>query len=43
VYWRKIPRQPNKGESLHALRRDLHYAQQGAITKPHLEQQTEQA
>jgi hypothetical protein len=33
----------NKGESLHALRRDLHYAQQGTITKPHLEQQTEQA
>jgi TnpA family transposase len=43
VFRRKISRQLNKGESLHALRRDLHYAQQGTITKPHLEQQTEQA
>ncbi|MET8335949.1 Tn3 family transposase [Streptosporangium canum] len=43
VYRRRISRQLNKGESLHALRRDLHYAQQGTITKPHLEQQTEQA
>ncbi|MER7498495.1 Tn3 family transposase [Nonomuraea pusilla] len=25
VYRRKISRQLNKGESLHALRRDLHY------------------
>jgi TnpA family transposase len=43
VYRRRITRQLNKGESLHALRRDLHYAQQGAITKPHLTEQTEQA
>ncbi|MGW4968278.1 Tn3 family transposase [Nonomuraea sp. NPDC004186] len=33
----------NKGESLHALRRDLHYAHQGAITKPALADQTDQA
>jgi TnpA family transposase len=26
AYRRKIARQLNKGESLHALRRDLHYA-----------------
>ncbi|MBF9129570.1 transposase [Plantactinospora sp. S1510] len=31
VYRRKISRQLNKGESLHALRRDLHYANQGTI------------
>ncbi len=43
VYRRKISRQLNKGESLHALRRDLHYAQQGAIVRPHLQDQTEQA
>jgi hypothetical protein len=43
VYRRKISRQLNKGESLHALRRDLHYANQGTIGKVHLEQQTEQA
>jgi len=29
--------------ALHALRRDLHYANQGTIRKAHLEQQTEQA
>ncbi|MEU4381746.1 Tn3 family transposase [Micromonospora echinofusca] len=43
VYRRKIGRQLNKGESLHALRRDLHYANQGSIRRRHLEQQTEQA
>ncbi|GII94365.1 DDE transposase [Sinosporangium siamense] len=43
AFRRKISRQLNRGESLHALRRDLHYAQQGAVTRPHLEQQTEQA
>ena len=43
VYRRKISRQLNKGESLHALRRDLHYAQQGTIVRPHLADQTEQA
>lgn len=42
VYRRKISRQLNKGESLHALRRDLHYAQQGTIVRPHLQDQTEQ-
>ncbi|MET9243020.1 Tn3 family transposase [Nonomuraea sp. NPDC003709] len=43
VYRRKISRQLNKRESLHALRRDLHYAQQGTIVRPHLQDQTEQA
>ncbi|MFE4961179.1 Tn3 family transposase [Streptomyces sp. NPDC056653] len=43
VFRRKISRQLNKGESLHALRRDLHNAQQGTITRPHLSEQTEQA
>lgn len=43
AYRRKIARQPNKGESLHALRRDLHYAQQGTVTRPHLVGQSEQA
>lgn len=40
---RKVARQLNKGESLHALRRDLHYAQQGAVTEPALADQTDQA
>ena len=43
AYRRKIARQLNKGESLHALRRDLRYARQGTITQPHLPGQTEQA
>ncbi|MGK5553794.1 Tn3 family transposase [Actinomadura kijaniata] len=43
LYRRRISRQLNKGESLHALRRDLHYAQQGTIVRPHLQDQTEQA
>ncbi|MBE1582700.1 Ribonuclease G/E [Nonomuraea angiospora] len=43
VYRRKISRQLNKGEPLHALRRDLHYAQHGTIVRPHLQDQTEQA
>jgi TnpA family transposase len=43
AYRRKISRQLNKGESLHALRRDLHYAQQGTITRAHPAEQTEQA
>ena len=43
VYRRKISRQLNKGESLHALRRDLHYAQQGTITRAHPAEQAEQA
>ncbi|MBT2225138.1 Tn3 family transposase [Nonomuraea sp. NEAU-A123] len=37
AFRRKISRQLNKSESLHALRRDLHYAQQGTITRPHPE------
>jgi TnpA family transposase len=43
AYRRKIGRQLNKGESLHALRRDLHYAQQGTVSAPHLADQAEQA
>jgi Tn3 transposase DDE domain len=42
-YRRRIGRQLKKGESLHALRRDLHYAQQGTVAAPHLADQTEQA
>ena len=42
-YRRKIFRQLNKGESLHALKRDLLYAHEGTIRARHLEQQTEQA
>jgi TnpA family transposase len=43
AYRRKIARQLNKGESLHALRRDLRYAQQGTINAPHQADQNEQA
>ena len=32
---RKIARQLNRGESLHAVRRDLHYANQGSIGAAH--------
>ena len=42
-YRRKISRQLNKGQSLHALRRDLLYAHEGMIRARHLEQQAEQA
>jgi TnpA family transposase len=42
-YRRKISRQLNKGESLHALRRDLLYAHEGTVRARHLEGQTEQA
>ena len=41
-YRRKISRQLNKGESLHALRRDLLYAHEGTVRARHLEGQTEQ-
>ncbi|MEU1813414.1 Tn3 family transposase [Micromonospora aurantiaca (nom. illeg.)] len=41
-YPRRIARQLNKGENLHALRRSLAYAGEGAIRRRHLEQQTEQ-
>nr|WP_260423281.1 transposase [Streptomyces spectabilis] len=43
VYRRKIARQLNKGESLHALRRQLHYAREGKGTRRQPEQQNEQA
>ena len=42
-YRRKISRQLNKGESVHALKRDVFYANEGAISRRHLQQQTEQA
>jgi TnpA family transposase len=43
AYRRRISRQLNKGESLHALKRDLLYAHEGTVRARHLEQQTEQA
>ncbi len=43
AYRRKISRQLNRGESLHALKRDLLYAHEGTVRARHLEQQTEQA
>ena len=42
-YRRKIARQLNKGESTHALRRDIFYAHEGAIRRRHLQHQSEQA
>jgi len=42
-YRRKISRQLNKGESMHALRRDVFYAHEGAVRRHHLQAQTEQA
>ncbi|WP_406167186.1 Tn3 family transposase [Streptomyces sp. NBC_00996] len=42
-YRRKIARQLTKGESLHALRRQLHYAREGKVTRRQPEQQNEQA
>ncbi|WP_308188379.1 Tn3 family transposase [Nocardia australiensis] len=42
-YRRKITRQLNKGESIHALKRGLIYAHEGAFRARHLEAQTEQA
>ncbi|MGW3622491.1 Tn3 family transposase [Streptomyces sp. NPDC000880] len=42
VYRRKIARQLNRGEFIHSLRRQLHYAREGKITPPP-EQQNEQA
>jgi TnpA family transposase len=38
VYRRRISRQFNKCESLHALRRDLHYANEGSIRRRQREQ-----
>jgi TnpA family transposase len=43
AYRRKIARQLNKGESLHALRRDLCYAHEGAVRHRRHEDQTSQA
>ncbi len=40
---RKIGRQLNKGESLHALRRALFFANQGHVRRAHHDDQTEQA
>ncbi|WIX76715.1 Tn3 family transposase [Amycolatopsis carbonis] len=37
TYRRKISRQLNKGESLHALKRDLLYAHEGTVRARHLE------
>lgn len=42
-YRRKIGRQLNKGESMHALRRDVFYAHEGAIRRRHLQHQDDQA
>jgi TnpA family transposase len=42
-YRRRIARQLNKGESLHALRRTLFYAYEGAVRHRHPIGQTEQA
>ncbi|MFI9586377.1 Tn3 family transposase [Streptomyces sp. NPDC052236] len=41
-YRRRIARQLNKGENLHALRRELAYAGEGAVRRRHHEQQSEQ-
>ncbi|MFI6049976.1 Tn3 family transposase [Streptomyces violascens] len=43
AYRRKIARQLNKGGSLHSLRRQLHYAREGQVTRRQPEQQNEQA
>jgi len=42
TYRLRIARQLNKGENLHALRRSLAYAGEGAVRRRHHEQQTEQ-
>lgn len=42
TYRRRIARQLNKGENLHAPRRSLAYAGEGAVPRRHHEQQTEQ-
>jgi TnpA family transposase len=42
TYRRRIARQLNEGESLHALRRALAYAGEGGVRRRHHEQQTEQ-
>jgi TnpA family transposase len=40
---RRVRRQLNKGESLHALRRDLFFARQGHVRRRHLDDQINQA
>lgn len=40
---RRVRRQLNKGESLHALRRDQFFAHQGYIRRRHLDDQVDQA
>ena len=42
TYQRRIGRQLNKGENLHALKRSLAYAGEGALRRRHHEEQTEQ-
>ena len=40
---RRVRRQLNKGESLHALRRNLFFAHQGHVRRRHLDDQIDQA
>src|SRR4051794_35699397 len=40
---RRVRRQLNKGERLHALRRDLFFAHQGHVRRRHLDDQVDQA
>ena len=40
---RRVRRQLNKGESLHALRRELIFAHQGHLRRRHLDDQIDQA
>lgn len=40
---RRVRRQLNKGESLHALRRDLFFAHQGHVRRRHLDDKIDQA
>jgi TnpA family transposase len=42
TYQRRIGRQLNKGENVHTLKRNLAYANEGALQRRHHEQQTEQ-
>jgi TnpA family transposase len=42
-YQRRIARQLNKGENVHALKRHVFYAHEGAVRRRRHEQQTEQA
>ena len=43
TYRHRISRQLNKGDSLHAVKRDLLYAHEGTVRARRLQQQTEQA